>query len=102
MAQIEELYSQLLWETLRSDGTENEVELTEPQKTEGVLARNDKNDRYGLLVGKRWVCRGFRCGAVIEVWQDGQWVSTQVEYDGNWYLAGTVYRGNLDGIKARI
>lgn len=68
----------------------------------GILSYNATNDRYGLLVRDLWVHDGFHCGDTMEVMVDGEWVHTRMEMDdGEWYLVGTPYRGDLEYLKVR-
>ena len=70
---------------------------------QGRLGYNPDQDRYGLLISDLWAHEGFHCGETMEVLQDGLWVQTRMEMtDGEWYLVGTPYRGNLEYIQARI
>lgn len=43
------------------------------------------------------------CGSTLEVQAGGQWVPTTLEMSaGEWYLAGTPYRGVLDNLAVRV
>lgn len=73
---------------------------------EGILGYNKTTKRIGLLVTDLWEIDGFHCGEDLEVYVDGSWVSTRMEYDWGkkeWYLTGTGLSGDgLEHIKARI
>ena len=70
---------------------------------QGRLGYNEKNGRYGLLISDLWERDGFHCGEVLEVLVDGEWVQSRMEMgDGEWYLVGTPFRGDLEYIKVRI
>lgn len=69
----------------------------------GRLGYNCENDRYGLLISDLWENDGFHCGECLEVLVDDKWFPTRMEMsDGEWYLVGTKYRGDLEYIQARI
>lgn len=72
--------------------------------TDGRLGFNEENGRYGLLVSDLWENDGFHCGESLQVLIDGKWFDTRMEMaaDQEWYLSGTSYKGDLDGVKVRI
>ena len=71
--------------------------------SQGTLCYNYDNDRYGLIVGGEWKEDGFHCGDCMQVMVEGEWTPTRIEFSGgDWYLVGTPYCGDLDGIRARL
>lgn len=70
----------------------------------GMLGYNRTNGRYGLLVSDLWEHTGFHCGDRLEVMISGKWVETTMEMDknGQWYLAGIFFKGDLEYLRARI
>ena len=84
--------------------------------TTGILAYNNENDRYGLLVCDLWHIEGLHCGQCLEVWDSDteQWISTRMEMhyqaptfpkskNNGWYLVGTKWEGEgLEGLKVRL
>lgn len=73
----------------------------------GTLKLNKMNDRYGIWDGENWLDSGFHCGETLEILINKTWVPTRMEMswedDGNkWYLVGTGFAGNLDGIIAKV
>lgn len=73
----------------------------------GRLGYNTQNNRYGLLNSDLWEHDGFHCGECLDIWdeENEKWVSTRMEmnFDNEWYLVGTPYRGDmLEGIHASI
>ena len=65
---------------------------------EGYLGYNGANDRYGLLNRDLWEIEGFHCGECYDVFIDGEWVPTRIEYSHKyrvWYLVGTKLIGDL-------
>lgn len=56
--------------------------------TEGRLYYNSDNQRYGLMNRGKWEIEGFHWGMVLEIWLDGQWQPTRIEYGEDWYLVG--------------
>ena len=77
--------------------------MTKTYKT-GRLSWNPKNERYGLKVGDSWEHPGFCCGECMEVFVDGEWITTRMEmmWPARYYLVNTPYEENLDNVSARI
>lgn len=69
----------------------------------GRLGYNSENGRYGLLVSDLWERNGFHCGETLEVMVDDEWIQTRMEMtiEGEWYLVGTPYKGDLEYVRAR-
>ena len=73
---------------------------------EGRLCFNNSNRRYGVLShdASQWLDPGLSCGTCLQILVDGTWVQTRMEmdFDRNWYLVDTPYRGDLEDIRVRI
>jgi hypothetical protein len=69
----------------------------------GSLVLNEENGRYGLKTKDGWVRDDFHCGETLEVLVCGEWVSTRIEMDDEWYLVGTQLKGrDVQYVTARI
>ncbi len=73
---------------------------------EGYLGYNSENKRYGMLVRDLWEIDGFHCGDCFEVYLEGKWIPTRIEYTNQfdmWYLVGTDLIGKyLEHRKIRV
>lgn len=70
----------------------------------GTMTFNPDNERYGLAVNGRMEHYGFHCSEPLEVLVDGVWMQTNMDMDceGNWFLAGTPYKKDLENITVRV
>lgn len=60
----------------------------------GRLGYNSDNDRYGILVNDLWEDDGLHCGETFGVLIDAEWVADRIEFDNEWYLVYSKFRGS--------
>jgi len=69
---------------------------------EGVLFFDRESGRYDAVFEDGSYYDGLHCGEPFDVWLDGKWHSTRIEYSSKtWYLIG-LSDIRLDGRKIRI
>ena len=83
------------------------------EKIVGILKFNNNCNSYGLAKpngawqhpeGLAWYTFDrLNCGTTMQVKVGNKWVATRLEQDGQaWYLVGTNFYKDLEGIEARI
>lgn len=70
------------------------------QKT-GTLVFDEYTDRYDIRFDIDNYYGGLHCGECMDVYIDGKWTSTRIEYDENWYLVGITTK-DLNGLQVKI
>ena len=67
----------------------------------GTLIFDRAADRYDIRFGLTDYYGGLHCGTCLEVFVDGQWTPTRIEYGDNWYLVG-INTTDLNGLLVRV
>ena len=68
---------------------------------EGTLVYDQRQKRIDIRFGLEEYYGGLHCGETLEVLIDGEWKSTRIEMDEDWYLVG-LRNVELLGLRARI
>ncbi len=69
---------------------------------DNVLYYNEELGRIDVLLDGE-SNGGFHCGDIVDVFLDGKWVQTTIEFDGalkEWYLSG--YSVELEGLMVKV
>ena len=70
------------------------------QKT-GVLFFDPQDDRFDIQYDGGGNYGGLHCGDCFEVFADGAWQQTRMEYSDDWYLVG-IKTECLNGLQVRL
>ena len=68
---------------------------------QGILVYDQETGRMDIQFGADDYYGGLHCGTTMEVFIGAQWVSTRIEYAGDWFLVG-IEVTNLNLLKVRI
>lgn len=69
---------------------------------QGVLIYDGDSGRMDIYYGDGMSYGGLHCGECLEVYADGGWIPTRIEYGNDWYLSGIKNPQYLVGLKVRI
>lgn len=76
--------------------------MTEVKK--GILIYDNTQERYDIRYGIEEYHGGLHCGECFEVFINGEWKQTRIEYSwksNEWYLVG-IKNISLNGLEVRL
>lgn len=68
---------------------------------QGTMVHDTESGRMDVRFGLEEYYGGLHCGECMDVLIDGEWKSTRIELDDDWYLVG-IKTDNLIGLTVRI
>ena len=67
---------------------------------EGILIYDYVTKRYDINLGIEDYYGGLHCGDCLDVFINGAWKSTRIEFSNDWYLVSI--KADLQGLRVRI
>ncbi len=67
---------------------------------EGILIYDYETERYDIRFGLEDYYGGLHCGECFDVFINGAWKSTRIEFSNDWYLVSI--KTDLQGLRVRI
>ena len=68
---------------------------------QGALTYNEETDRYRIRFNLTSYSSDLHCGQCFEVFVNGHWKPTRIEYGCRWYLIG-IENTDLQGLQVRV